>query len=182
MGRRRNEKKNGNLEQSWIKRTQQELIRLAYEGKERSYSPYSGFEVGAALLAKNGTVYLGCNIENAAYSVTNCAERTAFFQAVSEGVTEFQAIAIVGGLKGSKSGELCAPCGVCRQVMMEFCDPKEFQIILEDGKGGCFAKNTGSVFAVWFWPRESKKEGVDAYYRKQTDFPDWICTAIWMVL
>ena len=108
-------------------KAKEELIRLAYEGKERSYSPYSGFQVGAALLAENGTVYLGCNIENAAYSATNCAERTAFFQAVSEGVKEFRAIAIVGGPKGSKKGELCAPCGVCRQVMMEFCDPKEFQ-------------------------------------------------------
>ena len=109
-------------------KAKEELIRLAYEGKERSYAPYSGFQVGAALLAENGTVYLGCNIENAAYSATNCAERTAFFQAVSEGVKEFRAIAIVGGPKGSKKGELCAPCGVCRQVMMEFCDPRSFLV------------------------------------------------------
>lgn len=139
-------------------KAKEELIRLAYEGKERSYAPYSGFQVGAALLAENGTVYLGCNIENAAYSVTNCAERTAFFQAVSEGVTEFQAIAIVGGLKGSKSGELCAPCGVCRQVMMEFCDPKEFQIILEDGKGGCFAKTLEEILPLGFGPASLGKE------------------------
>ena len=98
-------------------KAKEELIRLAYEGKERSYSPYSGFQVGAALLAENGTVYLGCNIENAAYSATNCAERTAFFQAVSEGVKEFRAIAIVGGPKGSKKGELCAPCGVCLSLI-----------------------------------------------------------------
>ena len=108
------------------------LIEKAFEAQLRSYSPYSGFCVGAALLAKNGTVYQGCNIENAAYTPTNCAERTAFFKAVSEGVTEFQAIAIVGSKKGTPRGEgnICAPCGVCRQVMREFCDPKSFQIIL----------------------------------------------------
>ena len=88
-------------------KAKEELIRLAYEGKERSYSPYSGFQVGAALLAENGTVYLGCNIENAAYSATNCAERTALFQAVSEGVKEFRAIAIVG-VEGVKTRPLCA--------------------------------------------------------------------------
>ena len=83
-------------------KAKEELIRLAYEGKERSYSPYSGFQVGAALLAENGTVYLGCNIENAAYSATNCAERTAFFKAVSEGVRDFQAICIVGDCRRSE--------------------------------------------------------------------------------
>ena len=107
----------------------QDLIRLAMEAREHSYSPYSHFIVGAALLAKNGKVYQGCNIENAGYTPSNCAERTAFFKAVSEGVLEFETIAIVAG---PKDGELIrtAPCGVCRQVMMEFCDPKTFQIIL----------------------------------------------------
>ena len=85
--------------------------------------------MGAALLAKNGKVYTGCNIENAAYGPSNCAERTAFFKAVSEGIREFDAICIVGGKEGVLT-EFAAPCGVCRQVMAEFCDPEEFQIIL----------------------------------------------------
>ena len=89
---------------------------------------------------------------------TNCAERTAFFQAVSEGVKEFRAIAIVGGPKGSKKGELCAPCGVCRQVMMEFCDPKEFQIVLEDGNGGCFAKTLEEILPLGFGPANLREE------------------------
>lgn len=104
----------------------QDLMELAIEARERSYSPYSKFKVGAALLCEDGTVYKGCNIENASYSVTNCAERTAFFEAVSEGKRDFLAIAIAGG-----EDELvpCYPCGVCRQVMSEFCDLKQFKII-----------------------------------------------------
>ena len=107
----------------------QDLIRLAMEAREHSYSPYSHFMVGAALLAKNGKVYQGCNIENAGYTPSNCAERTAFFKAVSEGVLEFETIAIVAG---PKDGELIrtAPCGVCRQVMMEFCEYKTFRVLL----------------------------------------------------
>ncbi|MBS1485005.1 MAG: cytidine deaminase [Clostridium sp.] len=112
-----------------------ELIELACKGREQAYTPYSGFRVGAALLTRSGTVYLGCNIENASYGPTNCAERTAFFKAVSEGEREFEAIAIVGGPGEGRTGEMCAPCGVCRQVMMEFCDPKTFRIILENGGG-----------------------------------------------
>lgn len=115
----------------------EKLILEAKKAREKSYSPYSHFQVGAALLAKSGKVYHGCNIENAAYTPTNCAERTAFFKAVSEGEKEFEKIAIVGGMEGEEANEMCAPCGVCRQVMMEFCDPKEFQIVLADGKGGC---------------------------------------------
>ena len=107
----------------------QELISMAINQLQYSYAPYSNFKVAAALLAKNGKVYLGSNIENAAFTPTNCAERTAFFKAVSEGVTQFRAIAIVGGKDGVLT-ELTAPCGVCRQVMMEFCNPEEFQIIL----------------------------------------------------
>lgn len=106
-----------------------ELIREAFLARERAYSPYSNFSVGAALLATNGTVYRGCNIENSSYTPTNCAERTAFFKAVSEGVTTFEAIVVVGGKKGDVVS-YCSPCGVCRQVMMEFCDPKKFIIIL----------------------------------------------------
>lgn len=111
------------------KKLVQEMIALAIEQLQYSYTPYSGFKVGAALLTKEGRLYTGCNIENAAYTPTNCAERTAFFKAVSEGVREFQAICIVGGKDGALT-EYAAPCGVCRQVMMEFCNPDTFQIIL----------------------------------------------------
>lgn len=105
-----------------------ELIRLALEAREMAYAPYSKYRVGAALLTKQGRVYKGCNIENAAYTPTNCAERTAFFKAVSEGERAFEAIAIVGGYQGAPTS-YAYPCGVCRQVMREFCDPAEFRII-----------------------------------------------------
>lgn len=109
-----------------------ELVKKALEAQKFSYSPYSNFQVGAALLTKTGKIYTGCNIENASYSPTNCAERTAFFKAVSEGETEFLAIAIVGSKKGSSEDEreYCSPCGVCRQVMAEFCNTSDFKIIL----------------------------------------------------
>lgn len=109
-----------------------ELIRQAIEAMGKAYTPYSGFKVGAALLAKDGSIYQGCNIENAAYTPCNCAERTAFFKAVSEGIREFEAICIVGGKDGVLT-DFTAPCGVCRQVMMEFCEPDKFQIILAAG-------------------------------------------------
>lgn len=105
------------------------LIRVAKEYRKKAYTPYSGFKVGAALLTDNHEIIGGCNIENAAYTPTNCAERTAFFKAVSEGKRDFLAIAIVGG-KGEEPEDFCAPCGVCRQVMTEFCAPKTFLIIL----------------------------------------------------
>lgn len=105
------------------------LIEEAYEAKKYSYAPYSHFHVGAALLTEDGRIYKGCNIENAAYSPTNCAERTAFFKAVSEGVKAFSAIAIAGDRE-----EYLAPCGVCRQVMAEFCNAEKFQIILAKSK------------------------------------------------
>ena len=107
----------------------EKLIDTAIEQLKFSYTPYSNFKVGAALLTKSGKIYTGCNIENASYTPTNCAERTAFFKAVSEGVRDFHAICIVGG-KDGKLTEYTAPCGVCRQVMMEFCNPKTFQVIL----------------------------------------------------
>ena len=100
--------------------TPEKLIRLAEEAMTRAYAPYSRYCVGAALLAADGSVFLGCNIENAAFSPTICAERTAFVKAVSEGVRDFSAIAIVGG-KGGRIAGLFPPCGVCRQVMREFC-------------------------------------------------------------
>ena len=98
-----------------------------------SYAPYSHFHVGAALLTKDGKIYSGCNIENAAYGPSNCAERTAFFKAVSEGILKFDAIMVVGGPNG-KIKDYCPPCGVCRQVMMEFCNPDEFKIFLAKSK------------------------------------------------
>lgn len=109
--------------------TCRKLINAAIEAMKFAYTPYSDFKVGAALMATNTKIYTGCNIENAAYGPTNCAERTAFFKAVSEGVTNFAAIAIVGGKNGVIT-ELCPPCGVCRQVMMEFCEADKFYIIL----------------------------------------------------
>lgn len=106
-----------------------EMIHQAIGMLKRSYVPYSKFCVGAALLSKNKKIYTGCNIENASYSPTNCAERTAFFKAISEGERDFVGIAIVGGKEGVIT-DYCPPCGVCRQVMQEFCDPKKFVVIL----------------------------------------------------
>lgn len=107
----------------------EKLIDTAIAQLQFSYTPYSNFKVGAALLGRNGVIYTGCNIENAAFGPTNCAERTAFFKAVSEGQHQFDAICIVGGKDGVLT-EYAAPCGICRQVMMEFCDPETFQVIL----------------------------------------------------
>lgn len=106
-----------------------ELIKQAIAAMQTAYAPYSHFRVGAALLTRSGRVYQGGNIENAAYTPTNCAERTAFFKAVSEGERKFAAICVVGGKDGVLT-DYAAPCGVCRQVMMEFCDPESFLIIL----------------------------------------------------
>ena len=110
-----------------------EMIKLAIDQLQYSYAPYSNFKVGAALLAQDGTLYTGCNIENASYTPTNCAERTAFFKAVSVGQKKFEAICVVGG-KNCILTEYAAPCGVCRQVMMEFCNPKTFKVILATGE------------------------------------------------
>lgn len=112
---------------------EKELIQKAMEMTKLSYAPYSGYHVGAALLATDGAIYTGCNIENASYGATNCAERTAFFKAVSEGVKDFEAIAIVGAPADAAAentfSEYAYPCGICRQVMQEFCK-KDFQIIV----------------------------------------------------
>ncbi len=107
----------------------QTLIQAAIDVLPDSYVPYSHFHVAAALLCKDGTVYTGFNIENAAYSPSICAERSAFVRAINEGRREFQAIAICGGKDGVIT-DYCPPCGVCRQVMREFCNPKTFQVIL----------------------------------------------------
>lgn len=116
--------------------TNDKLLKLALSARENAYSPYSNFSVGAALLCTDGTVYTGCNIENASYSPTICAERVAFFKAVSEGKREFAAIAIAGGNHPSA----CPPCGVCRQVMTEFCT-SDFAVILS-GKDGSAQRYT----------------------------------------
>ena len=108
--------------------TDKELLLKAIEARDFAYAPYSNHKVGAALLGKSGKLYTGCNVENAAYTPTNCAERTAIFKAVSEGEREFTAIAVVGGV-GDKLSEVCAPCGVCRQVLAEFCD-SDLRVIL----------------------------------------------------
>ena len=129
----------------------EKLIDTAIEQLKFSYTPYSNFKVGAALLTKSGKIYTGCNIENASYTPTNCAERTAFFKAVSEGVRDFQAICIVGG-KNGKLTEYTAPCGVCRQVMMEFCNPKTFQIILAVDKERYEIYTLGELMPLGFGP------------------------------
>ena len=129
------------------------LVKKAFEAQKRSYAPYSNFNVGAALLGTNGKIYEGCNIENAAFTPTNCAERTAFFKAVSEGIKEFEAICIVGGKDGILT-EYAAPCGVCRQVMMEFCDPKTFKIILAVSKDKYDVFTLRELFPLGFGPAD----------------------------
>ena len=119
--------------------TREALVALAREAMDHAYVPYSNFRVGAALLTRDGKVYQGCNIENAAYGPTNCAERTAFFKAIYDGERDFAAIAIVGGLEGDLRG-FAAPCGVCRQVMREFC--RDDFMIYMGGPGGSFEAHT----------------------------------------
>lgn len=132
--------------------TNAELILEAKKARERAYVPYSHHSVGAALVTKSGKIYHGCNIENAAYGPTNCAERTAFFHAVYEGEREFARIAIVGGMEGADGNEPCAPCGVCRQVMMEFCDPETFEIVLANGEGKELVYKLQELLPLGFGP------------------------------
>lgn len=106
-----------------------ELIKAALDARENAYAPYSRYHVGAALLTATGKIYQGCNVENASYGATNCAERTAFFKAVSEGERQFKAIAIAGGMKGQALNSYAYPCGICRQVMQEF-GGADFKIIV----------------------------------------------------
>ena len=128
--------------------TPEELIALAKDAMTRAYAPYSGFKVGAALLCQDGTVYQGCNIENAAFSPTVCAERTAIFKAVSEGKREFAAIAVCGGKDGVITG-LFPPCGVCRQVMAEFCGA-DFPVYLADANGVWEKKTLAELLPLSF--------------------------------
>lgn len=113
------------------------LIFEAKEARKKAYAPYSNHKVGAALLTKSGKVYYGCNIENAGFTPTVCAERTAFFKAIYDGEREFDRIAVVGSIDDAMVDNLCAPCGVCRQVMMEFCDPESFRIVMANGEDTC---------------------------------------------
>ena len=112
------------------------LMQKAQEARGVAYTPYSHFAVGAALLCEDGSIVTGCNVENAAYSPGNCAERTAVFKAVSEGKRKFNALAVVGAREGEvpDGSSICSPCGVCRQVLREFCNEKEFRVYMTDGK------------------------------------------------
>lgn len=133
-----------------------ELIKEALRARENAYAPVTGFKVGAALLAKSGRVYAGCNIENAALTPANCAERTAFFKAVSEGAREFAAIAVAGGY-GEQPADYCPPCGVCRQVMAEFCGP-DFVIIAARSEEDYRKYTLGGLLPAAFGPGNLKKD------------------------
>lgn len=132
---------------------ERELLRLAENARRYSYSPYSGYSVGAALLAKSGKVYTGCNVENAAFTPGNCAERTALFKAVSEGETEFEAIAIAGGKHGADPKDACWPCGVCRQVLNEFVDAASFSVITHSEDGDLEVHTLGELLPFAFGPK-----------------------------
>lgn len=127
------------------------LIKAAMEAKEHAYAPYSNFRVGAALLTKEGKIYQGCNIENAGYTPTNCAERTAFFKAVYEGERNFEAIAVNGD-----ADDYLYPCGVCRQVMAEFCTP-DFKVFVSKKNGEYLEFTLAEIFPGAFTPAELEK-------------------------
>lgn len=130
----------------------QQLIRAAFAARRFAYTPYSHFKVGAALLARNGQVFTGCNIESASYSPTNCAERTALFKAVSEGVTEFSAIAIVGSREGEVNRIVTSPCGVCRQALFEFGGP-ELTVIMARSEEDYLETTLGELLPYGFGPK-----------------------------
>lgn len=137
------------------------LAAEALRAREYAYAPYSGFCVGAALLAENGKIYTGCNVENAAYSPSNCAERTAFFKALSSGERKFKAIAIAGGKQGGPPVDYCPPCGVCRQVMIEFCDPELFDVILVKSEDDYIGSKLSELFPMGFGPGNLTARGAD---------------------
>ena len=141
-----------------MKIDEKRLIQKAFEAQKMSYSPYSNFCVGAALLTHDGTIYQGCNIESASYSPSNCAERTAFFKAVSEGKRKFTAIAVVGGYLDSESkSEFCTPCGVCRQVMAEFCST-DFKIIIAKSVDEYIIKTLDELLPMAFGGKNLNKD------------------------
>ena len=135
--------------------TPDELVRLAKEARGHAYVPYSGFSVGAALLCRDGKLYQGCNIENAAFGPTICAERTAFFKAVYDGEREFEAIAVVGGRAGEEITGLFPPCGVCRQVMREFCD-LDFKLYLGREDNRWEERTLGELLPMSFSPADMR--------------------------
>lgn len=137
--------------------TNAELILEAKKARTHAYAPYSHHSVGAALLTKSGKIYHGCNIENAGFSPTICAERNAFFKAVYDGEREFDRIAVIGGLEGTDENAPCAPCGVCRQVMMEFCDPETFKIILANGPDAQLEMTLKELLPLGFGPSNIEK-------------------------
>ena len=136
--------------------TPEQLVREALEAIHFAYVPYSGFTVGAALLTKSGKVYRGCNIENAAYGPSNCAERTAIFKAVSEGEREFAAIAIVGSMEGESNTLPTGPCGVCRQVMAEFCS-LDMPVIIAKSPADYITMTLGELLPLSFGPANLHK-------------------------
>ena len=136
--------------------TPEELLKLAKEARTHAYVPYSGFSVGAALLCKDGKVYQGCNIENAAYGPTICGERSAFFKAVYDGERDFEAIAVVGGKAGQEPSGLFPPCGVCRQVMREFCD-LDFKLYMGKENDGYEVRTLGEMLPLSFSNADMKE-------------------------
>ena len=132
------------------------LIEQAIEARSHAYTPYSHFQVGAALLTKQGKVYKGCNIENAAYTPSNCAERKAIFKAVSEGEREFAAIAIVGSMEGESNTLPTGPCGVCRQVMAEFCS-LDMPVIIAKSPADYITMTLGELLPLSFGPANLHK-------------------------
>ena len=134
--------------------TPQELVTCALDAQKHAYAPYSGFRVGAALLTKSGRVYLGCNIENKSFSPAVCAERVALFKAVSEGETDFAAIAVVGCGRDGAYQPFCTPCGVCRQALAEFCAP-DFKIFFGDDALACEAHTLSELLPYAFSMGES---------------------------
>lgn len=133
------------------------LIENALEARKMAYAPYSNFTVGAALLAANGQIFTGCNIESASFSPTNCAERTALFTAVAQGVKDFTAIAVVGGKIGETKLDYCAPCGVCRQMLAEFCTPVEFKVIIAKTENDYLVKTLEELLPMSFGPERLLK-------------------------
>jgi cytidine deaminase len=126
------------------------LVAQASAARDKAYAPYSQFRVGAALLTESGDIFTGCNVENASYGLTNCAERTAVYKAVSEGHTKFQAIAVVTDLK-----QYASPCGACRQVLVEF--GPDIQVIMGDGEGKFFVKTSSQLLPFSFTSEQLNK-------------------------
>ena len=135
------------------------IIASALQAREKAYAPYSKFHVGACLETKSGKLFTGCNIENASYGATNCAERTAFFKAVSEGEKGFKRIVIVGGSRG-KDLEICPPCGICLQVMLEFCNPEEFEVILAVSEKEYEVRLLKELLPMGFYMGDNRDENV----------------------